>query len=227
MKSIHELIETLREVAGPALLQEEPYVVVAPKTTEQGTACIQAARDHSCHVMILGSGSSFPPDFALLRDNVIALLTVRLTGIQSVSPFVNRVLCGTPVEAILNSEESPPRRTLGGLIADARSGLRDPALRAIWAQTVSLEIFGADHGLQTLPAAASATNRDGASAELLIGSRGRLGWIAALHLKATLPIHVESFSQSGSYSTSFNSTETALRGGDLRALFDAHSLFQW
>ena len=87
MTSPRDFVEIVQQITGAALLQETPYPVVAPTTVEAAAQCVRAAREQRFSVLVLGSGSSFPPDFHVLRENLLALMTIRLTGAQRVSAF--------------------------------------------------------------------------------------------------------------------------------------------
>jgi len=211
-----DLLTVLRNTVGAPILQEDPYVVVAPKSVEAVQLCVASARDFSYRVLVLGSGSSFPLDFSILRENVVAIMTIGLTGIEAVSSPAIRVGSGVSVNSIVDGYASSERRTLGGLIADHRVGSMEPVLGYVWPRVSRLEVLTGD----------CKVNYFSNIATFLIGSRGRLGIITAIEIRASLPIHV-SDRVGGKSPSSVNNGDTAIGGVELRTLLDEHGLFQW
>jgi FAD/FMN-containing dehydrogenase len=219
-------VSALREIADKALLQELPHPVVAPRTVEMARDVVLAAREHHFAVMVLGSGSSFPSDYALLRQRVVALLTVGMAGIERLSAFTVRVLAGTPV-AMLVSGTAPVRRTLGGFLCDGQKNSGDPALRRLWPRVRAIEVVTARGDVQRLEGCSTASGTDPCTASLFLGSRGHLGMLAAVELMTPLPVLVSG--DEPERRTGFGSEwdEPVLLAKDLQGQFDPDGLFQW
>ncbi|MDD5087257.1 MAG: FAD-binding protein [bacterium] len=223
------LIQHLRDLGDGVLLQDEPYPVVAPQSIEQLQSCIAAARNEGSVVLPLGNGSSFPKDFSLLRERVLAVMTIRLQGTDYSSPFSVHVASGTPVSAVIADFAGGGRRTLGGLFADARMGTTDPLLRAVWSRTRAIDIITGDARLVTLAGPARCGAHDG-TASWLIGSRGRLGVLVSVELVPPLPVHVmEDLSDEKVRGAAIGPVgeSSVLSSGDIRSKLDPHGLFQW
>ncbi|MBU0507270.1 FAD-dependent oxidoreductase [bacterium] len=229
MKGLPELLQGLQSLGTNVLLQDQPYPVAAPRSPEHAVECVRAAQEHSFVVMALGTGSSFPPDFSLLRDRVLALLTVGLAETRMLSPFVMRASAGSAIETIIQCEVQADRKTLGGFIAGARNGFSDPLVRALWSRIQTVEVLTSDAVLRGFPGPARTGGDGGAAAGLLVGSRGRLGMITAVELKPPLPILVSGIADGNSRHPSFRSVggDSVLGAGEIRAIVDRHGLFQW
>ncbi|RPH95340.1 FAD-binding oxidoreductase [candidate division KSB1 bacterium] len=226
MSAQTELTSQLREIAEQSILQEEPYPVVAPASVEDATAMIRAARDHSFRVMVLGSGSSFPEDFSLHRSNVMAVLSVKLTGMEPLSPFTVRVYCGTPAAALFENAENLPRRTLGGLLCSIYRSGEESVLSNLWPRIRQLQVITGLGELHHLAGPAGFQAYDCGAANVLLGSRGRLGMITAAELLCPFPI-VERNQDGDSLRAAYGSGETSISRTDLQPLFDSSGLFQW
>jgi FAD/FMN-containing dehydrogenase len=219
--------DLLREVAGPSVIQESPYPVVAPRTIDIIPRLLGIARAENFRVMFLGTGSSFPADFTLLRDNVVAITTGELSGIQRLSPFTCRVLAGTPVTGISDGGQNSRSRTVGGVIASAPVPASDPVLRGLWSRVKRLEVLTAAGGVRLFCAPAMAYSDDPAIANCFVGSRGRLGLITAIEVMLPLPLlQAESAPETDAQQASLAPDEIVKREV-IEALLDPEGLFKW
>lgn len=228
MNGTNVLLSRLRDLGDGVLLQEQPYPVAAPQSIEQAMDCVAAARAEACVVMPLGSGSSFPKDFRLLRERLLAVMTVRLQGVRQTSPFALYVLSGTSVAAVVGNHTRVSRKTLGGLIAGARAGTDDFMLRLVWRRTRAVDVITGDGRLLTFAGPARCGVSDNL-ASWLIGSRGKLGLIVSVDLAPPLPLHVSESSEESIPGSLVGSVDgdSVLGSGDLRSRMDPHGLFQW
>jgi len=226
MSARAELELSLKEIVGKGLRQDAYYPVVAPKTPEEAAQVIRAARDHQFNVLVLGNESSRPPQLSALRDNILVILNVWLTGIERLSPFSVRVLGGTPVASVVHGGSEPPRKTVGGLICSASVSSHEVTLRALWSRVRCAEVITANGEIQRFAAPSAVSIEDPATANLLIGSRGRLGMVAAVELMKPIPIAVQD-SKEREKSNHVGRDETLFSQTDAQMLLDPHGLFQW
>ncbi len=227
MMSTVEFRALLHEIEGAAVLQEAPYPVVAPTTIEAAAACVRAARSQHFNVLVLGSGSSFPPDFHVLRENLLALMTIRLTGAQQVSAFTTRVLAGTSAAAVVRGAKEYPRKTVGGLLADSRDRAADPVIRELWTRATALEVISSAGELRRHLTVAVSSPDDPGTAELFLGSRGRLGMITALEVSGRLPLDLAENDGERRQGFVGERSEPPLTLMDLQAGLDPDGVFQW
>jgi FAD/FMN-containing dehydrogenase len=221
-----KLIEALRDLVGEGLRQEDPHPVVVPGTVAEAVDCLRVARDCGFVVLPLGSGSSFPADFALRRQNVLAVSSARLSGMERLSPFAVRLLSGTPVGAVIRAGDSP-HRTLGGLVCDVHRGNRASTLGALWRRVRRMELINGHGEITELAGPLCISATDTALASLAVGSRGRLGFVTALEIAGTVPIVVENETAPRSDSLLANAAESAVARLDAQRVADEAGLFQW
>jgi FAD/FMN-containing dehydrogenase len=225
MSARADLEAALQEVVGKGLRQDAFYPVVAPRTAEETAQVVRLARDYQFSVLVLGNESSKPPQLTGLRENILVILNVWLTGIQKLSPFAARVMSGTPVSSVIRDGSEPPRKTLGGLICGTPGAHHDASLRALWPRVRYVEIITAGGDLQRFAAPGAASTDDPAMANLLLGSRGRLGVITAVEVTTPLPIPVTDSSERATLGAAVG--EPLLSQKDVQSLLDPHGLFQW
>lgn len=221
-----KLVEALRDLVGGGLRQEEPRPVVVPRTVQEAAGCLRVAREFGFVVLPLGSGSSFPADFSLRRENVVAVSSARLTGMERLSPFAVRVLAGTPTSVVLRAVDSP-RRTLGGLICDAPRGHGVAALGALWRRLRRIEMITSRGEITDLAGPLCGSTADPALAALVVGSRGRLGLVTALEIAGTVPMVVENETVPRSESLPAGTAESVIARLDAQRVADEAGLFQW
>jgi FAD/FMN-containing dehydrogenase len=226
MSARAELEAVLKEIVGKGLREDAYYPVVAPRTPEETALVVRAARDHRFSVMVLGNESSKPPQLSSLRDNILVILHVWLTGIQKLSPFSVRVLSGTPVSSVVRDGSEPPRKTIGGLICGTPGAHLDASLRALWPRVRSLEVITANGDVAHFATPAAVSTEDPATANLFLGSRGRLGVVTSVELTTPLPISVTDASERVSTRKAV-SEEPLLSQKDVQLLLDPNGLFQW
>jgi FAD/FMN-containing dehydrogenase len=225
MSSRYEILAALREIGGKSLLQEEPYPVLAPRTVELAAQIFQTARESEHKILIIGSGSSFPPNFSVLRDNVVAVMTVGLMGIEHLTPFCARILSGTPSAHVFKGE-SIEKRTLGGLVCDAATKSGDGLRQSFWTRIRAVEVLTATGEVQRFAGAAQATLDDPALANLFVGSAGRLGMITAFEVATPLPILSET-ARDQRMAFEGGAGDAAISAKDAQLLLDPNGLFQW
>jgi len=221
-----KLVEALRSLVGIGLRQEDPHPVVVPANLEEAAGCLRLAREWDFVVLPLGSGSSFPADFALRRQNVLAVSSARLAGMERLSPFAVRVLSGTPTATVLRAVDSP-RRTLGGLLCGVHRDNGTSALGALWRRVRRIELINGRGEVCDLAGPLCASTADPALAALVVGSRGRLGFVTALEIAGTAPIVVENETVPRSDSLPAGVAESAVSRLDAQRVADDAGLFQW
>jgi FAD/FMN-containing dehydrogenase len=220
------LVEALRSLVGAGLRQEDPYPVAVPASVTEAVGCLCAARDYGFVVLPLGSGSSFPPDFALRRKNVLAVCTARLAGMERLSPFAVRLLAGTPVAGVLRAVDTP-RRTLGGLVCDTHRGHQAAVADALWRRVRRVELLDSRGEIVALAGPLCSSTGDSALASLLIGSRGRLGLVTAIEISGTVPVAVENEMVPRSDSLPAAAAQSVVARPDAQRIADESGLFQW
>jgi hypothetical protein len=178
-------------------------------------------------VLVLGSGSSFPPDFHVLRENLLALMTIRLAGAQRVNAFTTRVLAGTPVASVVRGPKDYARKTVGGLLADVRDRAADPVVRALWTRATALEVISATGELRRHLTTAAGSPDDPGAAELFLGARGRLGVITALEVSGRLPLDLTEAEGEKRQGFATGRSEPLLTVKDMQMELDPDGLFQW
>jgi FAD/FMN-containing dehydrogenase len=221
-----KLIEALRELVGEGLRQEDPHPVVVPGTIAEAAACLRLARECGFVVLPFGSGSSFPVDFALRRQDVLAVSSARLAGMERLSPYAVRVLAGTPTAAVLRGADLP-RHTLGGLLCDVHRGPGVSILGALWRRVRRIEWINGRGETADLAGPLCMSATDPALAALVVGSRGRLGFVTALEIAGTAPIVVENETVPRSDSLPVGAADSAVSRLDTQRVADEAGLFQW
>jgi hypothetical protein len=221
-----DLIVALSGIAGTGLRQERRPIVVQPQNADEAAAIVRAARDHAHLVMPLGSGSSFPPDFSMLRDDVVVVQTVRMRTVQTVSPFSTRVEAGVPVSFVVQGI-SGQHKTVGGLLNGGHHFAEDQSiLAAIWACARNLEIVFTDGSLRQFPVIKSGID-SGSFLRLIAGSRGRAALVTAIEIAPPFPIRLENTGDDHQNVTNAGYGEPVITTRDIQMLFDRSSLFQW
>ena len=217
---------SLPDVAGDALLQEAPYPVIAPRSVETLTMIVQYARLEGLKVMVLGTGSSFADNFRLSSANVIAIMTYRLNGLQHVSPFVTRILSGTPLARLFTGDIMTERKTLGGLIAGCQPG-RDAAAGVVASRLLAVEMINAEAQSVRLAASNTAHSGDPGLANALFGSQGRAGIITAVEVSRSLPWNLQTESATDGLVPSPASHDAVIKRTDVIRFMDPDGLFAW
>jgi FAD/FMN-containing dehydrogenase len=226
MSARTELEADLRNIVGKGLREDAYYPVVAPKTPDQIAQVIQVAGEHHFSVLVLGNESSQAPQLSALRENILVILNVWLTGIEKLSPFSVRVLSGTPVSSVVRGGSEPPRKTIGGLICGTSRLGNDASLSALWPRVRSLEVITAGGELQKFATPATVNMDDPATANFFLGSHGKLGVVASVELTTPLPVVVETQGeQSASEPTMRGESLIAL--SEVQKLLDPNGLFHW
>lgn len=216
---------SLRDIAGGSLIQETPYPVVAPRSTETLALVLQYARIENLRVLPLGTGSSFDSDFQLPTTQIIAVLSGGLSGIEKLSPTGFRVLSGTPVMRLFRSNATHERRTIGGLIAGA-AGVREDVEKAIWSNMLKLEMMNGDGELLQFAGPSRASAHDPGLASLLFGSQGRMGVIVSIDLRGPLPLELPE-GDARQVGAALSPHEAVTRRAELARVLDPNSLFAW
>lgn len=217
----------IKEIIGEDLIQEVPYPIVAPGNLEVLPRIFSVARSEGFKVFCHGAGSSFPPDFSLLRDNVIAITTSRLSGVLQTSPFSFKVLAGTPVSKVIQPVHGYARRTIGSLIASADFSVEDSILRILWPKVLRLEIVTAQGEFRNFSALSNVCPENPNMASWFLGSTGRLGMITAVEMLAPIPIRhnaldIDSIKRSNKSNLNF-----VLKREEIEVLLDPEGLFKW
>ncbi len=119
-------------------MQEKPYPVAAPNSMEALVEIIQTCASLGWRMLPLGSGSSFPPNFALKTERTFAVTTTRL---KEVSRLENgRVFCqaGALVSKVLLIETPVERKTIGGLLCGTGDSATRNSGRELWQKTYGI-----------------------------------------------------------------------------------------
>ncbi|MBK6766855.1 MAG: FAD-binding oxidoreductase [bacterium] len=207
------------------LMQEKPYPVAAPLSLAALAEILQECVRVGWRVLPLGSGSSFPANFALRNDRTFAISMSRLRDVIRLES--GRVYCqaGAPLRKVLLLENPVERKTIGGLLCGTGDMVTRNAARELWQRTRNVVVTDAKGRINTLsgPAAANYSLSHGSS--LLVESRGKAGIVVGLELDATeLPVEL------GKRSLCAASDEqlpfAVSRQVSLRTI-DATSLFDW
>lgn len=226
MSTASALHEGLLEIAGNAVRQMEPWPVVAPRTTEMLQQIIEYARTNAMRVLVLGTGSSFESTFSLEREQVVAVMMYGFSTMETLSPFTARIGAGVSAEAIFPSNISVPRRTLGGLLADAVSPHSFAAREVILSRIRALEFVTSSGELLLLRGIGDGNGSQPSLAPLVLGSGGRLGVIVAAHLRLPVGSDLVDSTLPDVRSASPNRDAAMLRA-DLSRIFDRDGVFSW
>lgn len=225
MSDRERLIAALVEIVGTGLRQEHPYPVVVPQSADEAVQCIRAARDYGYTVLPLGTGSSFSSDFSLRRDNVMAITTARLNGLEQISPFATRVSAGTAISAILRGMEHS-RKTVGGFICDANKTANSNGLSFLWSNVRLVESISGSGDYLSVKGPAAIGAAEPAVANLFIGSRGRIGFITAVEVSGLIPMRADAAIASHS-ETITSSSDCSISRAEVAHYADPAGLFQW
>jgi FAD/FMN-containing dehydrogenase len=216
----------LQDVAGDSLIQESPYPVIAPRTTESLSLIVQYARIEDRKLLVLGPGSSFAEDFNLSSKQVIAVMMYRLSGVEQTSSFAMRILSGTPVDRVCYGMKSAARRTIGGAIGDSVPGQNDVA-GAIYGRLLTVEVIDANGKLLRLSGPGHVHRGDPGLAHSMFGSRGRLGIITAVEVAGSLPLVLADLNPDNPRVPSIAAHESPVRRPDISRVLDSDGLFAW
>jgi FAD/FMN-containing dehydrogenase len=222
----NEIESLLSEIVGRDLRMDARYPLAAPRTVEAAVQLVRTARDHQFSLMILGDGSSFPADFTMLRENVVVIRTGWLNTVQRITPFAVRASCGAAPSTLIQAGTETTHRTIGGLICDPRGGLKDPVLRAFWARVRRIEVITATGEIKQFAGPAAASLEDPATANLFIGTRGRMGMITSVELGSPIPVTAADRTD-GSRGGAAGVGDSPLSQKEIQTLADPTGVFQW
>ncbi|MBK6910104.1 MAG: FAD-binding protein [bacterium] len=165
-------------------LQERPYPVASPASVEAVQQIVQACADENWRVLPLGQGSSFPPNFALRSERVFAVITSRLRDVERLPN--GRMLCGpgVPVQKLIVTEQLVERKTIGGLLCGVGDAVTRSAARSFWQLVHSVELLDSKGQVMALAGPASPQYLLGASAAMLLESRGKSGIVIGVEFAA-------------------------------------------
>ncbi len=216
---------SLRDIAGESLIQETPYPVVAPRSTETLALVLQYARVENLRVLPLGTGSSFDSDFELPNSKIIAVLSGGFSGIEKLTPTGFRILSGTPLTRLFRVGTVHEHKTLGGLIAGA-AGVREDSEKAIWSHLLKLEVMNGDGELLQFAGSNRAAAHDPGLASLLFGSQGRMGIIVSADLRGPLPLETPE-TDTRPVGAVLSPNESVAKRMELARVLDPNGLFAW
>lgn len=219
------LAAALNDIVGSGLLQTDPHIVAAPRSVDETRAVVQAAREYGYSIMPLGTGSSFPSDYSLIRETSVAVLCAGLRSVEHYTPFRVRVESGTPAASLLNETTACSRSTLGGLVCGMRRFGDDPALAAIWRRIAALEILNGAGDSRLIARGGRTANA--LAIDLFLGSRGRLGLITAFHLATPLPWAMNAQAAEAAHDIEQSSGDAVLTTADLQQMLDGSGAFHW
>ena len=188
---MNSAILDLENAAGTSLIQREPYPVIAPNRWELIAEIIRIALSRQQKVLVFGSGSSFDTQFALLRDNVIAITTSKLAGVTAQGNSSFAAGPGTLLPEIISNGDFYAGRTLGGFLASNLAGCERELRRILRQHLSAIEIIDGSGGMRRLPAPSQSTTAYSSGAEQIIGSNGRSGIITRIEFSLKPPIRIE------------------------------------
>jgi FAD/FMN-containing dehydrogenase len=221
------ILEEICASSRESVLQKEPYPVVAPGSVAGVTDAVRIAVKHGYTIMPIGSGSSFAADFAVGRPETMAIMSVRLFGVEAISGFALRVLAGTPLSAVFRGAALPQRRTVGGFVCGSRGLAEDAYLRWLWPCVRCVEMVTAVGETVRFCAETVADATHPPLASMLIGSRGRLGIVTAIEMFPPLPIVIRTERLEQQEDIGESRGLSVLEFNDLRSAFDKQGAFHW
>jgi FAD/FMN-containing dehydrogenase len=220
-------IEEICGLARESVLQREPYPVVAPNSPAGVADTVKVAVKHGYTIMPIGSGSSFAADFAVVRPETVAIMSVRLTGVEAISGLAMRVMAGTPLSAIFRGAALPQRRTVGGFVCGSRGLAEDAYLRWLWPRVRCIEMVTAAGEAVRLCAETLVDALHPPLASVMIGSRGRLGIVTMVEMFPPLPIPIRTEHSEQQEDIGESRGLSILEFNDLRSAFDKQGAFHW
>ncbi|MCC6476749.1 FAD-binding protein, partial [bacterium] len=93
-------LSELAETNELNLLQTNPYVVVAPRDAHAVSNLVAACSDNGWRLMPLGSGSSFPGNFAIRHHNTVAVMLRQLREAKLNESGRVVLQCGVETKAV-------------------------------------------------------------------------------------------------------------------------------
>ena len=148
--------ETELSDASFGLMQIKPYPVSSPTTIDALAAIIRMCSEANWRILPLGTGSSFPENFALKSDRTFAVASSRLREMSRLSN--GRVYCqpGVSVNKVLLGDSSVQRKTIGGLICGSGDLATRNAAKSFWQTVQCVELIDAKGHTVSLTGPASA-----------------------------------------------------------------------
>jgi FAD/FMN-containing dehydrogenase len=220
-------LDWLSELAGRIdlnILQTTPYVVVAPREASGVASLVSACAENGWRVMPLGSGGSFPGNFAIRHQHTVAMMLrqLREAGLNDSGRLV--LQCGVDSKALYGADVPCERRTVGGLLCG--HGSRDTLHLAqdLRERVISFETVDAMGNVRIIPGPASPAFALASGSAAISHSRGRLGILLSITIDAAtlpLPLPVRTLiSMDELMAAPVISRTFAERAADARAVFD-------
>jgi FAD/FMN-containing dehydrogenase len=208
------------------LMQTNPYPVASPSTVDALSDIVRLCVESNWRVLPLGSGSSFPENFALKSDRTFAIATTKLREVSRLSN--GRVYCqpGVLANKIILSDDMLQRKTLGGLICGSGDLKTRNAAKSFWQAVQCVELIDAKGRTVVVAGPASAQYPLSARAAMLLESRGKAGFVVGIEFCADeLPVDLDSKQLSATVVGTENvsspvSRQLSYRGADALSLFD-------
>jgi FAD/FMN-containing dehydrogenase len=151
-------LSIIQEFLGERILQDKPRLVVAAETVSEVQQLLQLAGEHSFHIMVLGSGSSFPPDLPIPKDTVALMMSKFETPYEWDENNLT-VTVGAGIKTAFLSEalksqgweyrfiDNHPRITIGGMLASTPNPNQLSSLRTIMGFLLGIKVIHADSEL--------------------------------------------------------------------------------
>lgn len=220
-------LDWLRELAETNdlnLLQTSPYVVVAPRDAQTVACVVAACAENGWRVMPLGSGGSFPGNFAIRHPNTVAIMLRQMRDVNVDETGHVVLQCGADTKTVFGADVPCERKTVGGLICG--HGNRDTLNLAqeLRERVVGFEVVDAMGNVRIMPGPASPAFALASGSSAIGHSRGRLGVLLSVTMDApALPIPLPARTLSSTdelMATPVISRSIAERAADARAVFD-------
>jgi FAD/FMN-containing dehydrogenase len=206
------------------LMQLTPYPVASPSTVDALAQIVVLCAEANWRVLPLGTGSSFPENFALKSERTFAIATSKLRDVARLTN--GRIYCqpGVPANKVVLGDDALQRRTIGGLICGAGDMSTRNAARSFWQTVHCVELIDAKGRTVVVHGPASAQFSLSARSSMLPESRGKAGFIVGIEFCADeLPLELGTKTLGGTPAENLGSPvsrQLSYRGADALSLFD-------
>ena len=148
-------LNVIQEFLGERIIQDKPRLVIAPETVAEVQQLLRLAGKHSFRVLVLGSGSSFPPDLPIPKDTVALMMSKLETPYEwDEGNLTVTVGAGIKTAALSETLKSQGweyrfindiiRTTIGGILASAPNPNQLSSLRTILSFLLGIKVVEAN-----------------------------------------------------------------------------------
>jgi glycolate oxidase len=152
---MNPMISAIQESLRDRIIQEKPRLVIAPENAADVQQLLRLAKKHAFRIMILGSGSSFPPDVPIPKDAVALIMSKLETPWEwDEENLTVTVAAGIRIADFISALESrgweyrflqeSSRITIGGALASGHDSNQAFSHRKIMGFLLGLEAIHAD-----------------------------------------------------------------------------------